>query len=149
MKLEIRLLNCLWLIIPLLIWNLILGPKLSDPRLTSDAHSPAWQLFAENGVRILVFALPLLIPLQLRDQLSRTGLVVYILGTLIYFASWVPLMLSPLSLWSQSAIGALAPFVTPIIVFTGIALIGHSWGYGLISLLFIVLHTLHGTQNLQ
>ena len=82
MRFEIRLLNCLWLIVPLLIWNIVLGPKLGNPRLTSDANSPAWQLIAENIVRILVFVLPILIPLQLRDGMSKAGLIVYILGTL-------------------------------------------------------------------
>lgn len=149
MKLEIRFLNCLWLILPLIIWNLVFGPKLSDPRLTSDANSAAWQLFAENGARIFVFVLPLLIPLQLRDGMSKAGLAVYIIGTLIYFASWLPLMFAPQSVWSQSAVGALAPFTTPLIVFWGIALIGGSWGYGLVSILFIILHAWHGMQNLN
>ncbi|MFL7871910.1 MAG: hypothetical protein AB8I58_23980 [Anaerolineales bacterium] len=148
MKLGIQLLNCLWLILPLLIWNLIFGPKLSDSRLTSDANSPAWQLFAENGARILVFVLPLLIPLQVREGMSKTGLLVYGIGSLIYFSSWLPLMLAPQSAWSQSPAGALAPFTTPLILFWGIALIGHSWWYGLISFIFILLHTLHGVQNL-
>ena len=149
MKLEIRLLNSVWLILALIVWNIILGPKLSDPRLTSDANSDAWQLIAENGVRILVFALPLLIPLKVHDAVSKTGLVVYVLGTLVYFASWLPLLFAPQSTWSQGALGALAPFVTPLAVFYGIALIGHSWGYGLISTVFICLHVLHGLQNLK
>ena len=149
MKFEIRLLNCLWLIVPLLIWNIVLGPKLTDPRLTSNANSPAWQLIVENIVRILVFIMPLLIPLQIRDGVSRTGLIVYIVGTLVYFASWLPLMFAPQSPWSMSAIGALAPFVTPLAVFGGIALIGGSWGYGVISAVFIFLHTWHGVQNIS
>lgn len=149
MKFELRPLNCIFLLIPLLVWNIVLGPKLSDPRLTSDANSPTWQLIAENGIRILVFALPLLIPLQLGDGMSKAGLIVYGIGTLVYFASWLPLMLAPLSPWSQSGIGALAPFFTPLAVFWGIALIGNSWGYGLISVVFVILHVTHGVQNLS
>jgi hypothetical protein len=149
MKLEIRLLNCLWLMLPLLIWNIVLGPKLNDPRLTSDANSLTWQLLAENGMRILVFALPLLIPLQLRDGMSKAGLLVYVLGTLVYFASWLPLLSAPQSAWSQSTVGILAPFITPLAVFWGIALIGHSWGYGLVSTVFIILHIWHGIQNVS
>ncbi|MBC8505100.1 MAG: hypothetical protein ISR58_18235 [Anaerolineales bacterium] len=148
MKFELRLLNCLWLLIPLLIWNIILGPKLNDPRLTADINSPAWQLIAENASRILVFALPLIIPMQLKDSMSKAGLIVYGIGTLIYFSTWLPLMLAPQSAWSLSAVGALAPFVTPLAVFMGIALIGHSWLYAVISLVFIFLHTFHGIQNL-
>ena len=63
MKLELHLFNGLWLILPLLVWNLILGARITDPRVTSDAHSPHWLLLAENATRILVFAVPLLIPL--------------------------------------------------------------------------------------
>ena len=149
MKLEIHLLNCMWLLFPLIAWNIVLGPKLVDPRLTSDAHSAAWQLYAENGGRILVFALPLLIPLQLQDTMSRTGLNVYIIGMLVYFASWLPLILAPQSTWSQSSTGVLAPFITPLLVFGGIAMIGPSLLYGVISVLFIILHTRHGIQNLS
>jgi hypothetical protein len=63
MKMEFSLLNCFWLMLPLLAWNIILGPRITDPRVTSDAHSPQWLRIAENIARILVFALPLLLPL--------------------------------------------------------------------------------------
>jgi hypothetical protein len=34
MKLEFRLLNCLWLILPLLAWNLVLGPRITQEAIT-------------------------------------------------------------------------------------------------------------------
>jgi len=40
MKLEFHWLNCIWLILPLLVWNLILGARITDARITSDVHSP-------------------------------------------------------------------------------------------------------------
>ncbi len=95
MKLGLTLVNCFWLIIPLLAWNLLLGPRITQIAILSDAHSPKWLLIAENITRILVFALPLIIPLQIRDSWGKTGLLVYILGTLVYFASWLPLILGP------------------------------------------------------
>jgi len=148
MSLELGLINCLWLILPLLVWNIVFGSKLNDSRLTSDANSPPWQLLAENGTRILVFALPVLIPLQFQNGTSKAGFVVYLIGTLIYFVSWIPLMIAYQSYWSRSTIGTLAPFITPLFVFWGIALIGQSWGYGIVSILFIILHGWHGVQNL-
>jgi hypothetical protein len=148
MKLELRLLNCIWLILPLLAWNLVLGPRITQAAITSDAHSPKWLLAAENVVRILVFALPLLIPLQIKDVWSKAGLAVYIAGTLVYFASWLPLILAPHSAWSVSPAGLLAPRLTPFLSFLGIALIGQAWPYGLISAVFIFFHTWHGIQNL-
>jgi hypothetical protein len=148
MKLELRLLNCLWLILPLLAWNLVLGARITQESITSDAHSPKWLLIAENITRILVFALPLLLPLQLKTAWSKAGLIIYILGTLVYFASWLPLILSPGSAWSQSPAGLLAPRLTPFLAFLGIAMIGNAWPYGAISVVFVFLHTWHGIQNL-
>jgi len=91
MKLELHLLTCLWLILPLLAWNLLLGGRIIEPRVISDARSPKWLLTAENLARILVFALPLLMALprgsDWQSPLPRAGLVVSIPGTLVYFAS--------------------------------------------------------------
>ncbi len=149
MKIELQWMNCLWLMLPLLAWNFILGPRLNDPRITSDLNSPKWLLIAENLLRMVVFVLPLLIPLQTETPLQKAGLAVYIVGTLIYFASWLPLLLAPQSVWSNSMPGLLAPCITPLFSFLGMALIGSSWPYALISLLFILLHTWHGIQNLS
>jgi hypothetical protein len=149
MKLDIRLFNCLWLILPLLVWNIILGPRITDARITSDSFSPKWLLMAENIVRVFVFILPLLLPLQIKDVTSKTGLWIYIIGTLIYFASWLPFLLAPQSAWSNSPVGLLAPRLTPFLSFLGVALIGHSWPYGIISAIFILLHTWHGVLNLR
>ena len=95
MKVELRLLNGFLLILPLLAWNLALGSRLTQEAITSDAHSPKWLLVAENIARVLVFAFPLLLPIQLKDAWGKAGLAVYCLGTLIYFGSWLPLLLSP------------------------------------------------------
>jgi len=149
MKIDIRLINCLWLILPILVWNIILGPRITDERITSDSFSPKWLLIAENSIRIFVFMLPLLMPLQLKDITSKTGLWIYILGTLIYFASWLPFLFAPHSAWCNSPAGLLAPRLTPFLAFLGIAIIGHSWPYGVIAALLIFFHTWHGVQNLQ
>lgn len=140
--------NGFWLLLPLLIWNLVYGPKIADPRIAADAHSPAWLLIAENIARMAVFILPLLIPLQLREPLSKVGLAVYSVGTLIYFASWLPLLFATSSAWSNSTLGLLAPRLTPFLCFLGIALVGNSWTYGILALMFIAIHTWHGIQNL-
>ncbi len=148
MKVELRWLNCFWLMLPLLAWNIILAPEITAKKIISDANSPVWLLAAENLTRVLVFAWPLLFPLQMRDKYSKVGLAIYLLGTLLYFASWMPLVWLPESAWSQSAIGLLAPRLTPFLPFLGIALIGRSIPYAAVSALFIFLHTWHGIQNL-
>ena len=148
MKLELRLLNCFWLLVPLLAWNIFLGPKITIEQVISDAHSPQWLLTLENLTRIAVFMLPLFMPLKLDNTASKLGLTVYIAGTLFYLASWLPLLLSPDSAWSMSPVGLLAPRLTPLLPFLGIALIGNSGGYAGLSLIFIALHIWHGIQNL-
>ncbi|MBN2502089.1 MAG: hypothetical protein JXB38_15000 [Anaerolineales bacterium] len=148
MKLPIRLLNSLWLMLPLLAWNIVLGPRITNEKVLSDAFSPQWLLILENVTRLAVFCLPLFIPLQLESRGSKLGLAVFIIGTLIYFTSWLPLLLAPESAWSNSAAGLLAPRLTPLLPFLGIALIGSSWPYAALSTAFIFLHTLHGVQNL-
>ncbi len=149
MQLTLTWLNCFLLMVPLLVWNLVLSPRITDPRVTSDANSPGWLLASEHVTRILVFALPLLLPLQVKDEWGKAGLIIYICGTLLYFASWLPLMMSPGSIWSNSGIGLLAPRLTPFLSFLGIAIISSVWIYGLISAVFIFFHTWHGMQNLQ
>ncbi len=153
MSLKFHLLNGFLLIVPLLIWNILLGPKITDPHIASDANSPQWLLIAENITRIAVFALPLLMPLprgvEWQSSLVRAGLAVYVFGSLIYFVSWLPLLLAPDSAWSSSTIIWLAPRLTPFLCFLGIAMIGQSWSYALLSALFIFFHTWHGVQNLN
>lgn len=149
MRLELHLWNCLWLILPLMIWNILLGPRIKDERITSDKASPKWLLMAENGMRIFVFMLPLLIPLKLTSMMERIGLWVYIIGTLVYFASWLPFLFAPRSAWSNSPAGLLAPRLTPFFSFLGVALIGESYIYALIAVIFITLHTWHGIHNIQ
>jgi hypothetical protein len=148
MRLAFHPVGCYLLILPLVAWNLVLAPRLTDSRLTSDANSPAWLLAAETVGRVLVFAMPLLMPLRLRDPSNKAGLAIYLAGTVAYFASWLPLMLSPASAWSISPAGLLAPRLTPLLPFLGIAMIGGSWPYAAISAAFVVLHTWHGLQNL-
>ena len=148
MKFELRWLNCLWLMAPLLAWNIVLAPKITLEQVISDAHSPPWLLVAENVSRIIVFVFPLIMPLRLKDTTSKTGLAIYIIGTLIYFVSWIPLIWMSDSIWSQSAAGLLAPRLTPLLPSLGIALIGHSAPYAIFSIIFVSLHTWHGLQNL-
>jgi len=76
--------------------------------------------------RIVVFAFPLLLPLQVKDTWGKIGRIIHILGTLIYFASWLSLIFTPGTAWSNSNLGLLAARLTPFLSFLGIALIGQS-----------------------
>lgn len=148
MKIELTLANCFWLIVPLLAWNVIFSSKITQEAITSDAHSPVWLLGAENVFRMITFVLPLLLRMRLDDTVGKVGLAIYIIGMLVYFASWIPLMTASQSAWSQSVPGLFAPRLTPWIALLGIALVAHSWQYGLLATVFIFFHTWHGIQNL-
>src|SRR5512133_1062378 len=118
MKLALTWFNCFWLILPLLVWNIVFGAKITQEQITSDAHSPAWLLGAENVFRLATFILPLFLSLpgkaEWNSALPKVGLAVYIVGTLVYFSSWIPLMITPQSAWSQSTPGLFAPRLTPL-----------------------------------
>ena len=149
MKLELTWVNGFWLLLPLLAWNIIFGSKITQEQITSDAHSPAWLLGVENIFRLIIFIMPLFLRMKFNTNFGKIGLIVYIIGTLIYFASWLPLMYAPQSAWSQSIPGLFAARLTPLIAFLGIALIAGSWLYGFLATVFIFFHTWHGIQNLK
>ena len=90
-----------------------------------------------------------LLPLGWNGTLGKIGLAVYLVGTLVYFASWLPHLRMPVSNWSASAAGLLAPRLTPLIPLLGVALIARFWPYGMLAALFVFLHTWHGIQNLN
>jgi len=49
-------------------------------KVISDANSPPWLLAAENVTRIIVFTFPLVLPLQIQDAVSKTGLATFVTG---------------------------------------------------------------------
>ncbi len=125
-------LSCGLLLLPAMVWNLALADRL-PPAFAPAAFwrdIPAALALAENGLRILVFALPFFMPLGPPATMSRAGIVWYGLGTGLYVASWLALILFPASAWSTSALGFIAPAYTPLPWLFGIALIGRNlyWG---------------------
>jgi hypothetical protein len=139
--------NCFWLVVPVLLWNLIFTLRLTQEGYRSDARVAKWVLVPEIVLRIVVLGYPLFLPLQFGDLASRIGLVIYLVGLLVYFGSWIPVLKWPEAGWSKSAAGVLAPHYTPLLVFASIGLIGHSWVYLSLSVLFVAIHTLHGVQS--
>ena len=148
------LLNCMLLLIPIMAWNVAFASKL--PRLYSpdifEKNIPAFITNGENIFRLVVFILPLLMPIRIETPSQKIGLTLYIAGTAIYFLSWLAQMYSPQSAWSLSAFGSLAPAYTPLILLIGIGLIGNtlyftspyrSWVYIILSMLFVAFHLSH------
>jgi hypothetical protein len=145
--LQIRLLNCFWLLIPILLWNLIFTPRLQQEGYRSDTGISRGILILEHALRIFVFVFPLFLPFQIADVASKIGLVLYVVGILVYCGSWIPVLYRPDARWSRSAAGLLAPYYTPLPFLAGIGLIGHSWIYVVFSGLFIAIHVWHGVRS--
>jgi hypothetical protein len=148
------ILNCILLLLPITAWNAIFASKL--PRAYSaeifEKNISPLIMNGENIARLLVFILPLLMPLRIETQSQKLGLWLYIVGTAIYFLAWLAQIYFPQSTWSLSAFGFLAPAYTPLIWLTGIGLIGstfffaspyRSWMYILTSIVFIGFHLSH------
>lgn len=146
--------NCFLLVIPALVLNLLWATRLP----------PMWQFeffwkdippaiaYGENISRIVFNVLPVFMPLRVSTKRQKTGLVVYVVGILIYLLAWVLLVYFPESTWSTSLIGSTAAAWTSLLWILGIGLIGdslyipipyRSWLYVLASVIFAIFHTLH------
>lgn len=148
--------SCGLLLVPALAWNLALAEHL--PPAFSQAvfwdGIPSWLAITENVSRTVVIALPFFMPLEITTPMQRRGLAVFAVGTLVYFASWLPLILSPSSAWSASAAGFLAPAYTPALWLLGMALVGRRlfwghvyrwWFYLAAAALFLGAHIFHAS----
>lgn len=149
--------SCGLLLVPASLWNIALTeqlpPSLSLAEFWRDI--PAALAVAENSLRVAVFVVPFLMPLDLAAPGSARALVLYAVGTLVYFASWLVLILFPTSPWSTSALGFTAPAYTPLLWLLGIALLGRQlfwgtfyrwWMYLVLALSFLATHVSHAVM---
>lgn len=147
------LLNCFWLFVPVFIWNAIFYKKLPEyyqPAIWDNI--PKVLDVTENGLRYLSFFIPILLKIGFSTSTQRIGLALYLVGLLVYFASWVVQMNPDSCALSKSLGFRLAPAITTIIWLVGIGLIGReSWVssfniqafYFLIIIAFVSVHTYH------
>lgn len=154
MKISHYLLNCFLLLTPILVWNMILAPKLPAAFQGDvfDKNIPSAIVIGENLFRSLVMFLPLLMPINLGTPSQKLGMVVFVAGMLLYFLSWLLLIVFPQTAWSLSLFGFLAPAYTPLIWLIGIGMIGkrlfieipyHPWMYVVLSIIFVGFHITH------
>ena len=138
--------NGFWLLVPVLIWNAIFSSKLAHPAFAHDKDGSQWLLILENLLRMAVFIVPLCLTLKWDTLQRKIGCGLYIAGILVYFASWIPLIVYPDSAWSNSLIGFTAPAFTPLIWLAGIGLIGGWWPYLGLSAVFVGVHLWHWSK---
>lgn len=154
MILKKHIQNCFLLLVPILIWNVLLSPHLPSsfrPDIFWN-NIPNWVAISENTLRIAVMIIPVLLVLSTRTKTQRIGFGLYLIGSLIYFTSWLMLIVSPDSTWSLSIWGFTAPAYTPTLWLVGIGLIGEksflkikrtTLIYTVLSVLFVLFHTIH------
>ncbi len=142
------------LLIPIFIWNAVVTKKLPESFDADimDAGMPKLILIAENLLRMIVFLSPILFKIDISTKMGSIGFALYIVGLLIYFASWLAVILIPETMWSKSVFGYAAPAYTTIVWFVGICFMIKSyylnipyaaWHYLTASTLFVGVHTLH------
>lgn len=147
-------LSCGWLLLPAAAWNIVMAKRL-PPTFQPDEFGrdiPAPLAFAENGLRVAVFGLPFLMPLDLSARGALRALVIFGVGTLLYFASWLALIWLPRSRRSRHPWGLAAPAYTPLLWLLAIALLGQHlfwgefyrwWMYLVLCVAFLVAHIAH------
>jgi len=154
MQLKKYIRNCFLLLVPILLWNVLLVsylPQAFSPDVFWN-DIPNWIAYGENTFRIAIMVIPAFMILSLQTRSQKIGLRIYLTGTVLYFLSWILLIVYPNSNWGQSVFGFMAPAYTPIIWLLGIGFIGNksflkiknlTLIYIVLSLLFIVFHILH------
>lgn len=147
-------LNGFLLLIPIFIWNIIFIKRLPNAfsRKIFWKDIPSIIGWTENGLRVLVFALPLFMSISFETEQQKIGLWIYLLGMSVYFATWIMQIYFNDSRWSKSMAGFMAPAYTTLVWFVGIGLIGQSSFvkipyfsaiYFSAVTFFVIVHTIH------
>lgn len=131
--------NFLWLIPPLA-WNLAWGANNPAQLGYFNGEAPQSLLVTENIFRVSSMMYPLLLPIESKNRYFKVGLITYLAGSVLYYASWTYLMNNPDSQLSQTAMMRFAPAYTPLIWLSGISLMSNSKIHFSLSFIFIGLH---------
>lgn len=149
-----HVMNCSWLLLPVLVWNILFAKQL--PAIFQEENFwhdiPPLLSISEHASRIALFAFTFMMPLELPAAKHFKSWSIYMAGLMLYFLSWLLLMKMPQSDWSQSLPGIMAPAFTPALWMWGIWRIGstpfiqfplYKLAFPLLCLLFLFLHNLH------
>ena len=147
------LVNCFLLLLPVFLWNIALFSKLPKG-YTKEVwdNVPSWLNMTELILRTLAYLLPVLLIFSLQTKTQKIGFGIYLVGLLLYFASWLLQIYYPSSNWSTSTIGFMALAFTPIIWLIGIGIVGQQSFvnipqirtiYFILSIAFVIVHTYH------
>jgi hypothetical protein len=138
--------NGFWLVVPVLVANMAFAGLLPDA-YGSDEGVPGWLAAAEWTLRLVVFAAPLLVTVSVRGRAGRVGALLYGVGLALYVASWVVAVLAGDG-GVDPAVVAVAPYWTPAVFLSGVAVMARAWWYLVPVGLFAAAHTVHGLLSL-
>ncbi len=138
--------NGFLLLLPIFVWNLLFWAKL-PPAYSNDQNVPDWLLFVENVLRIGVFGFPLFLTMRLKNRKHKVGLVLYAIGSVLYYGAWLLVIFWPETAVATHPFVSLAPYYTPLLFFAGLGMMGNSPPYILAAILFTLIHTYHGLLN--
>lgn len=141
-RLERLVRNGVWLVLPVLVANIVFAAALPEG-YASDEGVPGWLLAVEWVLRVVVFVAPAWLTVRLSGRAGRVGAVAYVLGLAVYAASWVAVITA-----GDAGVGhpvvATAPYWTPAVFLSGVAILCRTWWYLVPVGLFVATHTAHG-----
>jgi hypothetical protein len=152
----------IWLTLPPLLFSLGLMYILPTAVMPTqfNAGIPTAFLIAENTLRILIFTSPLLFTVGITSRIQKNGLVLYLVGVLLYCLSYGTQNFFPQSAWSTSFVGFVSSAFLNIFWLIGLGMMGEEFyllaigsyrpAYFIVpSVLFVTLHSLHATIYFQ
>jgi len=142
--------NCFLFFIPILVFNILFFKKLPSHYLKNISHPI---IIMETIARIIIMAFSMIMAINIKNEIEKTGLIIYIIGAIIYFTSYFIEIYASNTLFGRNIFFILAPYWTSVIWLTGIGLAGnrlfvnipyHFTVYLLLSVAFAAIHTIHG-----
>lgn len=148
--------NGIWLTFPILIFSFSLMNSLPSELTPAQFNKgiSGELLICENIVRIFVFTMPAFFSVGISTNTQKRGLTLYLAGVILYYLSYLTLIIYPDSSWSTSMIGFVATAYTNIFWMIGLSLLGEKFYfpkrlryrpvfYFAPAIVFLILHTAH------
>jgi len=139
--------NCFLFFIPILVFNILFFKKLPSHYLRNISHPI---IILETITRIITTVFSIIMTINIQNKI---GLIIYIIGSVIYLSSYFVEIYFPDTLFGRNIIFILAPYWTSVIWLIGIGLVGnrlflnipyHFTVYIILSIIFATIHTIHG-----
>ena len=142
--------NCFWFFMPVIVFNIIFTKYLPEFYLRKINHPVVTM---ETIARIVTIVFSVIMAIRMDNKIGKIGLVVYIIGVLVYFCSYFVVIKITAVSFHNNYIVLLAPYWTSVLWLIGIGLVGnklfinmpyHYSAYIIVSIVFAIIHSIHG-----